>query len=547
MMLRQLLPLGFLFSLVAHSCSQGPTEIPHLVDAPRPDTTVLRVDSVLIHADDWYFSGETGEIFLLRSDSLFSSPAKPLRWQFRGANAAWQDMHIFRVYRAGAGSIAVLFTYSDDEKETGKAPLWWFSGGKTEQFSPALPRDGHRWVLLPQPVLPDNRGLFLYLRQESIDRKNRNIPFDSTAIYWLDLQEHSLTRLPFVQIPEFYDTTMRYAYFLTGHRYYPEEEQAFSTFHRFDTYMGAVAPDVADPRLTSPWNLFRCDPWDDRPCLVERWGRKPSGKGSFEPRLKGFYAPNGHFIPFDMTWAKVWHAEVADSLPLETGIDRLSTAHNNLVFSVGGAVYLASETTQLRPVRLCSSSLSFGVFQNGAGLIHHERGAPMYSDNFRPGALFLYDPSGRTQMDIFKRLRRKPDNPAFEDRETISLEAFMDVAGFSPAPLQLIRIWQAFIPPPGKWTAPALLPQKKETGHQIEDYTSDSHTLSAFGTPPRYVNGLERYAFLHQDGRLTFAGLGFLGADWADFQTLLFHPSGAILARDWNSGNLRWWGFEIPK
>lgn len=40
--------------------------------------------------------------------------------------------------------------------------------------------------------------------------------------------------------------------------------------------------------------------------------------------------------------------------------------------------------------------------------------------------------------------------------------------------------------------------------------------------------------------------VSFVGKDESDFQTLLFHPSGAILARDWRSGHLRWWEFVVP-
>lgn len=523
-----LFPLAL--SLSALACTQQTAGLPRLTDAPPPDTAALRVDSALVPADDWHFSAETGEIFLLRADSLFSSPVKPLRWQFRGADPAWRGRAVFRVCQSGGG-IAVLFTAADTLMELVRAPLLWFSGKKTAEFSPAAPAAGHRWQLIPGPVLPDNRGLFLYLRQYVETPKTA---FDSTAIYWLGLQRDTLIRLPFQHVPAFYDTTLCYAFFQTGSRYYPEEEQSFPSFHRFDTQSGAILPGVPDPRLREPWCLFRCDPWDERPCLVEKWTRQQSKKGMMDAGFEGIRLPDGSFIRFDLPRFKTWDQETADSMWTDAMIFQHAGTDKNLYFRAGGALYRVAASAGAGAVCLGSALYQFGAFPNGAGFLYSQSDEDARRLGYQTGNLFLFDVSGKERMDLFAHLRRAPGNRPDEAREVFGVN-MMDVAGFLPSPVRLCKIWQGFMP--------------KQAGAQDKTPTVDQQRAdfrSFGGVAPLPLDRMERHALLYQDGRFIFVDLSFPGKHESDFQTLLFHPSGAILARDWRSGNLRWWGFEIP-
>ncbi len=523
-----LFPLAL--SLSALACTQQTAGLPRLTDAPPPDTAALRVDSALVPADDWHFSAETGEIFLLRADSLFSSPVKPLRWQFRGADPAWRGRAVFRVCQSGGG-IAVLFTAADTLMELVRAPLLWFSGKKTLEFSPAAAAAGHRWQLIPGPVLPDNRRLFLYLRQFGETPKTA---FDSTAIYWIGLRQDTLIRLPFQQIPEFYDTTLRYAFFQTGARYYPEEEQYFPTFHRFDAQSGAILPGVPDPRLREPWCLFRCDPWDERPCLVEKWTRQQSKNGMTNAGFEGIRLSDGSFRHFDLPRVKTWDQETADSAWTDAMIFQHAGPGKNLFFSTGQALYMVAKTGDARAVYQGSALYQFGAFPNGAGFWYSQSDEDVRRLGYQTGNLYLFGASGKARMDMFALLRREQKNPLYEAREVFGVN-MMDVAGFLPSPVRLCKIWQGFMP-----KQPGAQDKNRAAGQSRADFRSSR------GMEPLPMDRIERRALLYQDGRLIFVDLSFPGKHESDFETLLFHPSGAILARDWRSGNLRWWGFEIP-
>lgn len=518
-------------SLTTAACTQE-TALPQLVEAPLPDTATLQVDYAFVTADNWYFSGETDAIYLLRGDSLFASPVKPLRWQWLGADPAWRGRTIFRVYKAGKG-IAVLFTYMEPETETGKVPLLWFSGQQTVAFSPAPPRPGHRWQLIPEPVLPGNKGLFLYLHQDSIDWETRNRSFDSTAIYWLSLTGRALTRLPFRQKPEYYDTSMRFAFFATGHRLYPEENQFHPTFHRFDTQSGKIDPGVPDLRLKEPWCMFHGDPWDERSCLIERWGLRKDLQ--LDAQVEGIRIPNGQFIRLEWPQIKIRPSLSQDSLWANAGIWQYSDAGENLVFSTVAPhrLFVVSKKEGARAKLLEESSYlyRFGAFPNGNSYAYSKTKDDL-AIPFENGSLFLYDRAGNTRMDIFKHLRRPATNPDYQNRETFQFHT-IDVAGFLPAAVRLCYIRQGFLP---------KFPEPKD-GSATEIWNVMFSASSTAPFPRELVN---RQAFLHEDGRLTLVDLSFLGKHESDFQSLLFHPSGAILARDWRSDNLKWWGFEVP-
>jgi len=530
------LSMFFALSLTTATCTEE-AALPRLVEAPLPDTATLQVDSAFIPAADWYFSGETDKIYLLRGDSLFVSPAKPLRWQWLGADPSWHGRTIFRVYKTDMG-VAVLFTFADDETETGKAPLLWFSGQKTEEFSPATPVAGHRWQLIPEPVLPGNKGLFLYLCQDSINGVSRQISFLVTTMYWLSLADRTLTRLPFQQKPEFYDTSMRFAFFQTGSRLYPEENQFHPTFHRFDTHSGKIDADVPDLRLKASWCIFHCDPWDERPCLIERWGTRENRTGFLLPGacVEGLRLPDGRFIRLELPRRRIWDQVTPDSLWADAYMIQYSDSGENLFFSTADPhrIYVASKQDGAR-AELLEAPLHinrFGAFPNGR-CYTYSKAKEDPPTPFISGSLFLYDRAENTRIDMFKHLRRAPTNPDTEVREVFEFNT-IDIAGFLPSPVQLCKIRQGFIP--------KLLEKKANDSVANENWTH------GFGymTDPLSRDRMSRYAFLHQDGRLTLIDLPFLNEQGFDFQTLLFHPSGAILARDWHSGNLKWWGFEVP-
>lgn len=524
----------FAFSLSTLACTQE-TALPRLVEAPLPDTATLQVDSAFVSADDWYFSGETDAIYLLRGDSLFASPAKPLRWQYLGADPAWRGRTIFRVYNAGKG-IAVLFTCMDPETEVGKAPVLWFSGKKPIVFSPATPVTGHRWQLIPEPVFPGNSGCFLYLHQDSLDWETRNSPFDSTAIYWLSLTGRTLTRLPFSQKPEFYDTSMRYAFFQTGHRRYPEENQFYPTFHRFDTYSGKIEAGVPDLRLKEPWCVFNTESLEG-PCLIEQWSRQKNGTGIFflEMRFDGLHLPDGRFVRLHLPPRKEENRMSGDSIMTDAFINQTALSRENLIFTALGSLFqiLLKEGATAENLTGNNYLYDFGIFPNGNGYSYNQTIDDPTDYSFQTGTLFLYNPSKNTRMDLFKHLRRPASNPIYREREVISLN-MMEIAGFQPTSFRLLRIRQGFL--------------VKKAGRRGENPALDQYLANIpFPEPePFPKESIDRHAFLYQDGHLTLVDLSFLGKHESDFQTLLFHPSGAILARDWRSGNLRWWGFKVP-
>jgi hypothetical protein len=435
-----------------------------IIEGLLPKIASLQVDSLFVKADDWVYNEDSNEIYILRGDSLFSSPIKQIKWKFLGNDSVWRGKQIFKVYKDDQ-KLAVFFISNIESSKS--PPLLWFLGKSSKPFSPANQIPSNTWRLFPkQKIKPDHQGLFVEIKQSYRDVESRKITFDSSAIYWLDLKKQIFTRLPFTVFPDFYDETLRYAYFPTGKRFYPKEGNEYSTFHRYDTKSGNIERDLPDPWLNTPSSTLSINYWDERPSfdLLNRFEKK---------------------------------------------------------------IYSIFENKS-------SKVINCMVFSNGNSLVSFIEKDKNFIDRYGYGNVLLNFHEKNEWIDIFKNIRRKPNSIIVDSNEVFDLK-IMDFTGFIHSPVCWVRIKQGF-----------MAKSREEKGKNLElDNYWDTMRYSGIGPVP--LDTLVRYGFLWENGQLVFIDTSFLGKHSHSFQTLIFNPSGVILGRDWNSGNLRWWSFDIPK
>lgn len=525
-----LYPLAFLLAGFGHAQN---ALLPRILTGPAPKNIKLAIDSQRVAADDWYYFEEKSEILLLRGDSLFRSCINPLHWTFLGRDPLWRGRRISGVYSSGRKNLAVLFTLNDGATKGGAPPVLWFMGQPSFLFSPMPPGPDFRWHLNIEPR-PVESGMFLQLSQDIFDETSRNSTNDSMVVYWLDLHKSSLIRLPYSQMPDFYDSTLSSAYFKSGYRIVPEENQSYYTYDRFDLRTHKIQRQATDIRLNHVFcSLDQMEVPDSY--RANTWKLKnPNNRDDDYELVSSRLVVHGHLFPPTFQALPSFDPLTQPPFPVHIYavagqrlyyICKAADSQNDLLFRQSGLDFMQIPST--------GRFLYLSGFNNGNALIFVNNRQLPYPTNVdgKRGKLYLLSHADDTWIDLSGQLQRHTDNPVYDPDEVFLFRQVEQADTRSTVTLGWIE--QGFLPLP-----PALAGQNPKLDQYWE-------RMKWSGVGPRLMERVARYALIREDGQLYLFDLPFIEHPF-DFSRLLFHPSGILLGHDYQSGDLHWWRFDLP-